>query len=834
VRSVTGGLLAAIVIAFGSLIVASAAAAATWTVTTTADTMPATGSCTPDSCSLRQAIEASGAGDTIIVPASASPYSVSNGRLGVQHALTITGGGAGSTVIEATPQNHNRVMVVFGNAAAVRLQNLTITGGDTTTTGGSGGGIAAAGPGPLVLNNVDVVGNTVDTTNAGAAFNQGGGGIYSTVSVILNGCKVSDNTVTVPLSDGDGGGGGILMAQTNDNSDNLTLTNSTVSDNTATVAPDNDLLDNRLADANGGGGIYMDGGNLTIVNSMIAGNIAAVSSDPTITATPTDGGGGIFQFGNQFLLQNSTVSGNVAHGPGIDRGGGGGILDTGNGSQYLNSTITGNSTDEPAATGQDTDSDGGGGVLLNNVKDGVTFANMTINANSASAATGGGVNNEIDTTADVTDSILVGNTASDANGNCAGGLSSDGYNLTDDLADNNTCTLTATGDILGESPDLANLADNGGPTPTEALLGGSPAIDAGNPAGCTDLMGNPLTTDQRGVIRPEPPGTRCDIGAYEVALPVVAIGASVVSGSSVSFQATVANPDPRPGTVIFEYGPTQTYGSSTPAQAVPGFSTAQNFTAAVSGLPVGTYHVRAVATNPDGTDLTTDGVFTITAPVPPAPPGARPIMITAPTVKTTAPTGVGPFAVTLKGIVSAGGQTTRYHFEYGTSSSGTFSSSAPTRSLDAARVNALVSASLSGLRPGRDYRYRLVAVNAAGTTMGTVIRFSTAPKPAPAAFSAKITPTTQLDAYVARGRLTLPAGLALKNGCAGTVTVQAIARHRTIGQSRTSIGHACAFRVEIKLSGARGAVDGRVRFQASFAGNGYLAPRPAGLLVVRG
>ncbi len=83
----------------------------------------------------------------------------------MQHALTISGAGAGSSVIRATADNHNRVMVVFGNAAAVKLQNLTITGGDTTTTGGSGGGIAAAGPGPLVLNNVDVVGNTVDSTN---------------------------------------------------------------------------------------------------------------------------------------------------------------------------------------------------------------------------------------------------------------------------------------------------------------------------------------------------------------------------------------------------------------------------------------------------------------------------------------------------------------------------------------------------------------------------------------------------------------------------------------------------------------------------------------------
>jgi hypothetical protein len=46
------------------------------------------------------------------------------------------------------------------------------------------------------------------------------------------------------------------------------------------------------------------------------------------------------------------------------------------------------------------------------------------------------------------------------------------------------------------------------------LLPGSPAVDAGNPAGCTDPSGVLLTTDQRGF--PRPSGPRCDIGAYEL------------------------------------------------------------------------------------------------------------------------------------------------------------------------------------------------------------------------------------------------------------------------------------------------------------------------------
>jgi len=47
---------------------------------------------------------------------------------------------------------------------------------------------------------------------------------------------------------------------------------------------------------------------------------------------------------------------------------------------------------------------------------------------------------------------------------------------------------------------------------------GSPAIDAGNPSGCTDGSGHLLKTDQRGMPRPDSDDTtnpRCDMGAYE-------------------------------------------------------------------------------------------------------------------------------------------------------------------------------------------------------------------------------------------------------------------------------------------------------------------------------
>jgi hypothetical protein len=74
--------------------------------------------------------------------------------------------------------------------------------------------------------------------------------------------------------------------------------------------------------------------------------------------------------------------------------------------------------------------------------------------------------------------------------------------------------------IPSNDPGLGPLADNGGSTLTHALLPGSSAIDAGNPAGCeADILGTILTTDQRGAARPvDGDGNGiaiCDIGAFE-------------------------------------------------------------------------------------------------------------------------------------------------------------------------------------------------------------------------------------------------------------------------------------------------------------------------------
>ncbi len=84
------------------------------------------------------------------------------------------------------------------------------------------------------------------------------------------------------------------------------------------------------------------------------------------------------------------------------------------------------------------------------------------------------------------------------------------------LGDSQGCAFSGNGDAahgLVTPASIGPLQDNGGPTPTHALLLGSEAIGMTTLQGCIDETGAPLATDQRGFARLI--GTRCDIGAYE-------------------------------------------------------------------------------------------------------------------------------------------------------------------------------------------------------------------------------------------------------------------------------------------------------------------------------
>jgi hypothetical protein len=139
----------------------------------------------------------------------------------------------------------------------------------------------------------------------------------------------------------------------------------------------------------------------------------------------------------------------------------------------------------------------------------VTINNGTVSGNFAENCYGDGDGGGIYGNVTLQNTIVAN---SPYGGDCDGTMTSNGYNLSSD----NTCNFHQTGDLNNTNPLLGPLQNNGGPTLTEALLDGSPAIDNGNPSGCTDGQGHLLNTDQRGMPRPDREDSGgCDRGAYE-------------------------------------------------------------------------------------------------------------------------------------------------------------------------------------------------------------------------------------------------------------------------------------------------------------------------------
>jgi hypothetical protein len=91
----------------------------------------------------------------------------------------------------------------------------------------------------------------------------------------------------------------------------------------------------------------------------------------------------------------------------------------------------------------------------------------------------------------------------------------------------------------------------------------------------------------------------------------VAAGMATLGGS--------VNPAGAPVHVRVDFGPTTSYGQSTPVESLAPSETQTPFTAAVTGLPTGTLHYRAVATSDFGTFAGPD--TTVQIPASPPPPG---------------------------------------------------------------------------------------------------------------------------------------------------------------------------------------------------------------------
>jgi hypothetical protein len=296
------------------------------------------------------------------------------------------------------------------------------------------------------------IGVSLRVIGSGATTTIIDGGGANTV-VNISGGVVLLSKVTIRNGHTANGGGGI-----DNNAATLTISNSTLSGNSASV----------------GGGIYNYLGNLTINTSTFSGNSAAYY------------GGGIHNFGSKLTINRSTFSGNFA-------AFGGGAISNYKGLTINNSTISGNSAYS------------GGGIYNVRKRPSAVINNSTLSGNRAGASGGGGIYGDATT---LQNSIV----ANSHNGNCAGTYTSNGYNLSSD----GSCNFNNIGDLNNTDPKLGKLGKHGGPTQTIPLLSGSPAIDAGNPNGCTDRKGRLLKTDQRGKPRPDKEDTGgCDMGAYE-------------------------------------------------------------------------------------------------------------------------------------------------------------------------------------------------------------------------------------------------------------------------------------------------------------------------------
>ncbi len=420
---------------------------------------PVPNGCAPGDCSLREAViaaDAAGGPDQIVLKRRTYRLTIpgttgaDKGDLDVTDDVTIKTGNGGRAEINANGAiTGERAFQILGAGTVAVLKRLEVTGGRAPIDpipNQSFGGGIRVEAGATLSFSNGVIDN--NRTN-GTVVNLGGA-IFNDGTVMLSDSRVVDNEAP-PASFG----GAINTSA----GATTTITRTTVKKNTG-----------------GFGGGLNSSGHTTIKQSTISDNDAGL-------------GAGIYAGGNGSVvtISNSTLSGNQA----ADRGG---AIRARSGPTFTiaSTTISNNTADStggpPFVAGAISFQSDGGFTTTFTLRNTILAANVDLGP--------GGI----------TDCQI-------QPGGGTSTLVSQGHNL---IGNGDTCPFVpGSGDQVGTAvtpvdPKLGALKDNGGPTFTQALLGGSPAINAGDP-------GNPGSggsacpkADQRGAGRED-----CDIGGYE-------------------------------------------------------------------------------------------------------------------------------------------------------------------------------------------------------------------------------------------------------------------------------------------------------------------------------
>ncbi|NBB92864.1 MAG: hypothetical protein GVY32_06835 [Gammaproteobacteria bacterium] len=481
--------------ALGFASIPSALPAATWTVCPSG--------C--DSTTIQGAISQAAAGDTIEL-LSSLPHTEFD--ISVNKDVTIQGQGVDNTTIQAASAPNTapaRVFWIFPNTTAT-IRDLQIRYGYFQGTGGGG---CLLNEGNLTLRRVELLECKAAGPKPGDAV---GGGVRNVGDLSLQDVLIESSSSSL--------GGGIHNSGTLV-SENCTLKGNTASEGGNMVNQATAFLTSCTISGSQISQGILNQGELSLIDSRISDNDdASIESSGSLTVlrsrVETTFGYGIFihSTSEQTWIQDSLIHDSEA----------GGIFFCGNEpGRIVNSTISGNRTTED-----------GGGIYVCASKSlqiaSSTIANNTADHDGDGSGDGGGIYLEppsdcnpfcVSTTVELRNSIVADNIDGSPSGNpqaedCSGTLQSDGYNLIENASTSGPlapCLVAGdtSGVILGSDPQLGPLQDNFGPTHTHALQPGSPAIDAGDPGGCTDFDGNPVEHDQRGAPRI---GT-CDLGAFE-------------------------------------------------------------------------------------------------------------------------------------------------------------------------------------------------------------------------------------------------------------------------------------------------------------------------------